>query len=269
MEKRILTLDEKKEASLDTLLFFHDYCEKNGLRYTLAYGTLIGAVRHKGFIPWDDDIDIQIPRPDYERLLSEFVDTEDYRLISCENDEVYMFPYAKLLNERTVGLDGNGNPVSTGLGIDLFPLDGVPEDRDKAERLFKHNNDLFLQVISRFSYYLTLPSKGFINKGKRFAGWLLLRTGILKKIALRCSSCPYDTDYDDSDIVSTIVGCYSRVFRVFRKEWFNRITAPFEGNTVYIPEGYDNLLRLIYGDYLQLPPESERVSTHEAEFIWR
>ena len=134
MDKKVLSLEEKKKASLDTLLFFHDYCEKNGLRYTLAYGTLIGAVRHKGFIPWDDDIDIQMPRPDYEKLLSGFVDTDEFKVISCENDKIYMFPYAKVLNRKTARLDGDGNQDSIGLGIDLFPLDGVPDDQIKAEK---------------------------------------------------------------------------------------------------------------------------------------
>ena len=265
----ILSLDEKKKASLDTLLFFHDYCEKNGLRYTLAYGTLIGAIRHRGFIPWDDDIDIQMPRPDYERLTSGFADNDRFRVVSCENNKVYMFPYAKMLNEKTARLDGDGNVDDIGLGIDLFPLDGVPEDLESAEKQFRRNNELFLKVISRFCYYLTLPSKGFLNKGKKLAGSIMLKTGILKKIALRCNRCPYHTDYEKSDLVSTIVGCYSGMFRVFRKEWFNRMTADFEGHPIYVPEGYDSILRSIYGDYMVLPPENERASTHEDRFIWR
>ena len=268
MEKMILSLEEKKKVSLDTLLFFHDYCEKNKLKYTLAYGTLIGAVRHNGFIPWDDDIDVQMPRPDYERLISEFADNDEFRVVSCENHKVYMFPYAKVLNEKTARLNGNGNVDSIGLGIDIFPLDGVPDDLKKAEKQFQHINNLFLNVTSRFSYYLTLSSHGIVNKVKRISGLIMLKSGLLKKIALRCNKCPYSIDYEDAEFVSTIMGCYSGEMRVFHKEWFNSMTALFEGHPVFIPEGYDSILRMIYGDYMVLPPENERASTHEDKFIW-
>lgn len=268
MQYRELTLDDKKKASLDVLFYFHDYCVKNELVYFLAYGTLIGAVRHKGFIPWDDDIDIYMPRPDYERFLGSYKNNGSFRLITCSNDERYMLPWPKLLNEKTARIIGNGEVDSTGIGIDLFPLDGLPDNIGQAEKAFLKNNDLFLNIVNRFAYYMNLPSDGLFNKARRITGLLMYKTGILKKLALKCCRTDYCVDYDTAEKLTCVAGNYSGKMRVLEKKWFKEVLVPFENGSFYIPEGYDGVLRAFYGDYMKLPSEEQRVSTHVDRFIW-
>ena len=130
--KRI-SFEEAKRVELDILLHVAKFCDEHGLRYFLAYGTLIGAVRHKGFIPWDDDIDIQMPREDYEKLLELYPKEntdEKYFLLAPEMKGAH-HPYAKIIDTRTVKKElgaKKNNPL--GVDIDVFPLDGQP-DGDK------------------------------------------------------------------------------------------------------------------------------------------
>ena len=269
MAMHILTTEEKKEVSLEALLRFHTFCIENDLSYYLAYGTLIGAVRHNGFIPWDDDVDVMMPRHDYERFLRIFVNDSHFRAISSENDKMYMLPYAKVLNERTSRLIGNGIPDSIGIGIDIFPIDGIPEDIKAAEKLFQKQNRLFLQIVNRFAYYLTLPDDTLLSRCKRTAGQIMLHTGLLKKSAIRCSHSPFEVAYGETGTVAVLTGVYSGVFRTFDIKCFRPVEHVFEGHSFIVPEGYDTILRTIYGDYMQMPPEDQRVSTHEESFVWR
>lgn len=133
-----IELDELKSIELDILLAFHDYCEQKGLSYMLYYGTLLGAVRHQGFIPWDDDIDVVMPRDDYEAFFRSFPcdsSFETIKLISYR-DRSSIYPFIKLVDTRTEVVEDFVDPrYKTGVWIDIFPMDGLPED----DRPFKEN----------------------------------------------------------------------------------------------------------------------------------
>ena len=267
---KVLTLADKQRESLDTLKNLRAFCEKENITYFLAYGTLLGAVRHKGFIPWDDDVDVMIPRPDYERLLSAYRDeTERFRLISCFTDNNYNLPYAKLDNLQTARLKKDGAPDSRGIGIDLFPLDGIPGDIRAAEKMFKRQNHKFLNLINRFSTYSLMPADSTANMIRLLAGKAVLFTGFVNKTARQIGRKMYTEDYDDCPVVACVTGIHSGRFIPFDREWFNSKKMEFEGELFNCPCGYDEVLKKIYGDYMVIPPEADRRSTHTEVFVWR
>ena len=168
MKKREVTLDEMRVIQLDILDKIHDYCEKHNLRYSLSGGSLLGAVRHKGFIPWDDDIDIMMPRPDYEKFFANFNGTHgELTAQYYRNDKSYFFFMGKVYNNHTIMIEEGPCSSKTGVYVDVFPIDGLPETQDEMEKYrdtffelreelkktnqyYKINNSL----LSRIKYYI-------------------------------------------------------------------------------------------------------------------
>ena len=264
-----MTIREKQKASLDALLFLDDFCKKNNLRYYLAYGTLIGGIRHKGFIPWDDDVDVHIPRPDYERLLSEFSDfSGHFNIVSCHTDPEYILPYAKIQNMNTARVVWGDKLDHQGIGIDLFPLDGIPDDLASAESAFLKQNNKWLKVTNRLERFRAIKPAGILDCLKSLSGRVAFSTGYLSNSIKKLSKSPFAISYDDADKVGTLVGIHSGKFRPFDKTWFEPCRISFEGYELAAPKGYHEILTMIYGDYMQLPPEEKRITTHTDKFVW-
>ncbi len=268
--KTVLNTKEKQKASLEALIFLHSFCKDKGLIYYLAYGTLIGAVRHHGFIPWDDDVDVFVPRPDYEKLLMNFNDPSGtFKLCTCFNNPTYVLPYAKIQNMKTIRISPDGTILDEGIGIDLFPLDGISSDIYEAEQLFRKENEKFRHIVQRYDRLRYTQPKDPISFLKSVAGKTYYKTGYLKRIGQQISKNPFHSDYNNCSKVVPAIGVHSGAFRVFEKEWFEPIEMEFEGIELVGPKGYDKILRIIYGDYMIVPPEGERASTHQEEYAWR
>ena len=140
MEKRTIDLEQQKKIQFEILKEVRDFCDNNNLTYFLGGGTLLGAIRHKGYIPWDDDIDIMMPREDYEKLLTEFNKTCDnqYKLLSYKNTEDYYYLFAKVINTKTILVEDNYKKIKDlGIYIDVFPIDYLPEDDNKTQKIMK------------------------------------------------------------------------------------------------------------------------------------
>ena len=133
-----INIEEIRKLQISILLYVHEFCKKNNIRYSLSGGTLLGAVRHKGYIPWDDDIDIMMPRPDYERFVNEFNENRkdvEYKVICSYNDSQFFQPFAKVVNTKTFLKETYKRPVAQmGVYIDVFPIDGLPNDEQKREK---------------------------------------------------------------------------------------------------------------------------------------
>ncbi len=257
--------------SLEILDFFHDYCEKNDLTYYLAYGTLLGAVRHHGFIPWDDDIDVLMPRCDYEYLLESFRDPSGkFEIVSSTTKSWYLLPFAKLQNTKTKRIKENGqiDDRHFGIGIDLCPLDGMPDDLEGANKVFRRKNKEFLKVLWRLDTYRRIDNaSSIVLKLKHLVGKTLFSIGLLSKEAQKLSKSPYSVDYDKAKKVACVVGIFSRKFCPFDKKLLEKTELQFEGRSFFAPKGYHEILTLEYGDYMTPPDENHRFSNHAEQYV--
>lgn len=257
-------MNEIKRIELDILLHFDNFCKENGLRYFLAYGTLIGAVRHKGFIPWDDDIDIQMPRSDYNWLINNYNKLNSnvrYRVISpIEDDSPYSF--VKFVDNNTVkvemGIDYTKGEM--GIDLDIFPLDGEPEDEDEYDKWFNKLHKIYT-LHSHCSKNTQLSLKR-----KILVPIIRFLCGDKKKLIKKALDLHAKYPYEKSKYISVIESDFNRKRKRFEKEWFaESIEVEFEGYKLQAPCGYDNILRKIYGDYMKVPPVEYQIPCHNCK----
>ena len=265
-----LNLKDIQEISYGILKEFKDFCDTNGLRYCLAYGTLIGAIRHNGFIPWDDDIDVFMPRPDYEKLLQLYTDNANYQLYSPRKQRDYYCCYMKLVDANTYHLMPDGSVCSRGVDIDIFALDGQPKDffiaKANFERVFKKYENFSLRMI-RYRYY---TGSGIVGLFRRSLARILISSGIIAKLSAYFDKQYSYYDYDKATYIAPSNANMSEPFEVWDKSLFEPcIQVKFEKEEFSIPVGYDEILSSYYGDYMKLPPEDKRVSTHVEQYFRR
>lgn len=267
--RKAINLEELKKIELDILIKFASYCDNNNLRYYLACGTLIGAVRYQGFIPWDDDIDVTMPRSDYEKFLQLSAGriAEDIDVLTYQNKPNYIYPFAKAVNNKTILIEKDyGEKYSIGVYIDIFPVDGVPENLEKFTKNIKKIN--FYRKMIDFSI---VP----IKKGK-MPGSVLVKV-ILFPIC-RVIGHHYFTesldhlvkryDFEEAQQVAQIVWADSFA-AVSKEEYIKQVQLEFESEKFNVSSNYDECLTKIYGDYMKLPPVEERISHHNFKAYWK
>lgn len=270
--KQPIGLAEMKALEFELLSFLAGLCEEHQLRYYLGYGTLLGAVRHGGFIPWDDDIDVLMPRRDYLRLIEimEQKDFENIKILSLQNEADYIYPFAKLIDARTVLYEGFNqlDNVPLGVYIDIFPLEGMTDNRFAACLFFAR-----LKLLRRI---LALSLQKFPVSGRnRFMRMLKLPLVLLLKlpghqrIVGRIDRLAGKRDFDRSDFVGCAVWSAHTSERMPRSCFAGERQLAFEGSLFPVPADYDRYLTQIYGNYMQFPPEAERVSKHRMEAFWK
>lgn len=255
-----LDLNQIKKIEFNILQFFDEFCRKNDVKYFLSNGSLLGAVKYKGFIPWDDDVDILIPRSDYEKLLSIWQDNDKFTLITDKNNSGYLFPFAKLSDNRTV--IENGSKVKMGLHIDLFPLDYWPDDKNKAVKMAKKCGfklQMLCLSISEFK-----PSSSFLRTAVKYCIIILTKL-IGKKILSRNLKVLQAKIHKQAG--TKLMGCvswpvyYDR--EVIPAEAFSDVKlVEFEGSKFPAPVGFDQYLRSLYGDYEPDPPVEKQKTHH-------
>jgi len=252
-----ISVTELKKIQLDILSEVHKFCEKHKISYFLTYGTLIGAIRHKGYIPWDDDIDICMPRPDYERFIKIFNDENSkYKFLSNELDPDYPYPYGKVIDTSTVLIEYSSIKYPIGINIDVLPIDGVDESGEILKKQFFLRNLLDVKTI-KLSKKRSLLKNTVLLVGKICLFLLpykfLVRTMV--KNAKKYS-------YQESEYVCCVAGGFKEEKPMLKEYFRDKVLVQFEGNSYYAPIGYDKYLRSIYGDYMVLPPEEERMPHH-------
>ena len=263
-----LTLREIQQTELGIMLEFDRISRANGLKYSLFAGTMLGAVRHRGFIPWDDDIDITMPRPDYERLVelgrSPGFWPEHLHML-CFEEGTLDAPFMKILDTRTVMSEKNYKERNVGsLWIDIFPVDSLPEKREDKVKYYK--KCLFLSKLNVAAAART----GFGSSGLKivlkavFIKPLALLIG-RKRIAALLKKMALKTSYGSTPECGLTVWGYDGPCQALKISEYEDITElEFEGHMLSCTAAWDKNLTGIFGDYMQLPPEGERIS-HDME----
>ena len=268
MERTPLTMRENQQAAAEVMSVIHDICKKLDLHYFLAYGTLIGAVRHNGYIPWDDDLDIMMPRPDYERLVAYFMENEEslapYKLFTPDTVADYPYMIARICDCRYTIVTENEKDCGMGAFVDIYPMDGVGNDWDKAvaysKSCGKYASLCFLSTRERCVKGLTTSKLKLLIKFPAFLlAKLIGKRWFMNKLAAKAKPC----DYENSDYIAWVSWEAGGENAIFPKAWFENVKElDFENFKFYIPEQYDAILKKSYGDYMQLPPEEDRIAHH-------
>lgn len=257
-----ITEKEFRQIECAILKEVADFCEINGITYFLAYGTLIGAIRHNGFIPWDDDIDIAMPRPDYDKFIRLFnCDNIHLKVIEMSLDNDYSVPFAKVYDDRTWIDEIHYKPEKYGVFIDIFPLDGIANSTQIkiAQILVKFLN------TKKANFKKRKITKNIINTiGKIILAPFPIRT--LQSILDKNSRKYAFGSTPKAGLIATGYGIREAVdTSIFNKTLFHE----FEGREYRIPIGFDQWLKNIYGNYMELPPLEKRVSVHNFEAWWK
>ena len=245
-----------QEKELEILIQFDRVCKKLGLRYFLSSGTLLGAIRHKGFIPWDDDVDVMMPWKDYKKFLK-YGQSEmgDRFFVQSNFSDLWYREYTKVRMNGTTAIEESYKdiPFHQGIWIDIFPIIGVKNKENWINRFNRYIQfrNLFVQDL-------------FFNRTENLSSFLKLLKKIplsLRRGAIKFMDILFMKDPTHSEYVSYLWGfgvnrCYNS--KLFSEE----VSVDFEGYDLPIPKEYDRLLTQIYGDYMTPPDEAHRGNTH-------
>ena len=261
MEQNLTPL---QRTLLEELKWFDAFCKEHGLRYYAIGGTLLGAMRHGGFIPWDDDIDLGMPRADYEKLKEYDGRIFDHYIIetyfSVKKD--YCYPASKVYDINTTLVEHKRTNVVRGVFLDIFPIDGVGDDMEVARKDNK-------RIIQLYRYFLT--AVGTIRKGRSFRKNLAVLLSHCipsfiqnqRNLRLKLNSYCSEYDFDKSKYCGNLLGAYFER-EIVPHEFFGVPQEyKFEDTTIMGPQKGDDYLNNIYGDWHRLPPKEKQVSHHD------
>lgn len=265
------TLRKVQFVQLEIAAEIKRICDKHNINYFLDSGTLIGAVRHKGFIPWDDDMDIGMLRKDYDRFISIARDEldEKYFLHNWDTDDSYPLPFSKIRKNGTVYQEATSEDsyVHNGIFVDILPYDEMPSDPAEQKKV---KSDLFFWCRAFYCKDGLKPWKHHTRKLYRFLSMcrympFAAASCFIKrdKIKAKCIEIMRRYEGQDTGFVYKQWGDMAGYAFVPSKCFSGFEETPFEDRSFKIPKDYDEILTLQYGDYMQLPPESERENRHQ------
>lgn len=253
-----------KKHLLSNMIAFHELCERNKLQYSLVCGSLLGAVRHKGFIPWDDDLDVAMPREDYEKLISlEHEVPKGFELNSIEHTPNYIYPFAKFCSQSVLVEEPFYKPFRTGIWIDVFPLDYTFEN-SLAQRLQHFTIRLLKSLLILKAYAFKPAKRSFLSK------WAAVLASHLSQIfafsflhkALKNIQVTIPQKLSSKRYLANFHSGWG-LKDVFPKEIFeDKMLYDFEGQKFWGIKDADLWLTQVYGDYMQPPPTEKQKPEH-------
>ena len=261
-----LTIEEIHKETLGVLKKFISICDEIKVNYFVAYGSLIGAVRHQGFIPWDDDFDVFMLRPDYDKLV-EYCNTNaeklyPFKLMNKENTPGYPLNISRF-NDLRFRMESTGYPdAGMGVFMDVYPLDGVGNGKKEVLEKYSFKKNLYmnlwgLKIVGKFQK----SSKGIF---RTIIKWLIYYFTFMidyKYFLRKLDELKDIYNYEESQCVSLVV--WESSMQAYDKTHFASYELlDFEGIKVKVPKDYEKLLKMVYGDYMELPPVERRIPTH-------
>lgn len=262
--------DEQKKIMVEILEYFDKVCRENKIKYSLIGGSLIGAIRHKGIIPWDDDIDVILTQENYLKIISLLEKENDnrFKILTQNTCKDYFFPFPKLIDKRTYVVEPqNLEQISEyGIYIDIFSYNFIPDDETKRKNIVKKIK-LLNSMMSRKK--INLQKEGFKQNFLRFNKNIISKMLGYKYIINKLNKIYIKYNVEPSKHVVSNWPIYKIDKEVQQEKNINEyIDVPFENIQVMIFKNYDEILKTTFGDYMKLPPENERKS-HALKAYWR
>mgnify|MGYP004595751985 CR=1 FL=1 len=266
--QKALSIEEIHNSTLDIVKRLSDICEILNINYYVAYGSLIGAIRHKGFIPWDDDFDVIMMRPDYDKFIDYCKNNEKklspFKLLNREVCVDYPYTISRFEDMRYKAVYDSVTEYDSGMFVDIYPFDGAGSDEKKTMRKIAWRKRILAKCVdwSIKKNYASPKGKKIIKSFFKYIGFKA--THIIGKDFFLNQYEKLGTYYsfDQSSLVGCL--CWDGDCTLFNKSLFGEaLTLPFETLEVKVPVGYDEILKKLYGEYMKLPPEKDRIPTHE------
>lgn len=267
---KAIELEELKKLQLDIMQSIHDFCTKNNIRYSISGGTLLGAVRHKGYIPWDDDIDCMMPRPDYEKFVNTFNESNntDFKLFSSYNDRFFFQPFTKVINTKTRLIEYEGRPQpNLGVYVDIFPIDGLPNDEKEREKYW--NIVAKKKNFSTVIYSKSNKNEHGIKKIVRLFLFYFFRPFSANWYSKKLHKLGMKNSFEDSQFVANSIFGYHKKEQMPKSIFDSFILLDFEDRKFSAVKDYNTYLSNLFGNYMQLPPKENQVSKHDFKVYWR
>lgn len=268
--KRI-KIEEIRQIQLNILKYVDEICKNNGIEYFLISGSLLGAVRHNGYIPWDDDIDIALTTENYNKLRDILSKDNDSNYIALDKttQKDYYYPFMKIADKRTKLIENNQREIENyGVHIDVFEYSRTTNIKEKREKQFKKIKKYKMHV-----YYYSCKKylkKNVIKKFIRFVYTTSLRIIGIKKILKKYESLHHKFENEDGDYAISNWPSYDLDHEIQEMKNLNDLVYhKFEDIEAKIPGAYDLILKKQFGNYMELPPEEKRISNHDVEAYWK
>ncbi|MCQ2059543.1 MAG: LicD family protein [Bacteroidaceae bacterium] len=269
--KKITDVSELRHIQMDILKYVDTVCRENGIKYSLAGGTLIGAVRHKGYIPWDDDIDIMLVRDEYEKLIDVLSknyndNSTPYRILTHSKEKKYLYPFAKVIDTRTILRENLCGGMDLDIYIDIFPMDSIPYDEGKPDKTINRIRCLYnILMIKRLKYSTHRPVwKNLTITLSRLVLFPISYNCIINKIERKAVSF--------SNVKpcrrACLVWCYGNKGTSYSVHDIY-IELPFENEKFMVIADYHTYLSNVYGNYMELPSEDKQIPHHRFEAYWK
>ncbi len=261
--------DELKHIQIDILRHIDVFCREHNLRYFISGGTLLGAIRHKGFIPWDDDIDLMMLREDYDKFLKLYSgkDTSFYKLYAYEIIESYPYPFAKMDDSRTIMKEEINEAYEMGVNIDIFPIDVAPKEDKEQIKIVRRNKKLINVLTLK-----RLPIKkrrGLIKNLILLTAQILLSFYSTKRIIKHIDKNARSFLGEKTGKRGCLVWGYGKKEIIDEYNFFDSVYVEFENTKFATLKGWNKYLTSLFGDYMKLPPIEKRITHHNFTAYWK